>query len=86
MQDEGEGQVFVDDVDVELFAADPAARHVEQGGHVGFHFFEERAAVHNLAARGAHHFAEIGDGGGKRGAWRDVRSPVPCGAHPALRA
>ena len=39
----------------------------EQSGHVGFHFFEQRAAVHDLAARGAHYFTEIDDGGGEGG-------------------
>jgi hypothetical protein len=34
MDDEGEGQVLVDHLDVELLAADPACRDVEDGCHV----------------------------------------------------
>ena len=39
----------------------------EQRGPVGFHFLQQRAAVHDLAARGAHHAAESGDRRGERG-------------------
>jgi len=39
----------------------------KQIGGVGVHFFQERAAVHNLAARQIHHGGEIIDGVGQGG-------------------
>lgn len=40
---------------------------IEEGGGVGFDFFEEGAAVHDLAAWGVHHLGVGGDGGAEGG-------------------
>ena len=48
-----------------------------QTGGVGVHFFQERAAVHNLAARIIHHAGKGGDGGGERGNARGGHAARP---------
>ena len=48
----------------------------QQISGVGVHFFQERAAVHNLAARQIHDFCEGIDGGGERGNADGGHAPV----------
>jgi hypothetical protein len=51
---------------------------LHQTGGVGIHFFQERAAVHNLAARIIHHVGKSFDGGGEGGNAGGVHAASGC--------